>query len=115
MKPLVFLRRRDARPRLRNYLSGESSHTCHVCSRSSKLRHLLGVQMLLLLTGSVSYEGLVSCTCWFNVGIDLFGGGWQLSSGGPAYPLWRRLWKCLTLVAFKGVESRVIVVTSIAA
>ena len=115
MKPLVFLWRRDACPRLCNNLSRESSHTCNVCSRSSELCHLLGVQMLLLLTGSVSYEGLVSSTCWFNVGIDLFDGGWQLSSGGPAYPLWRRLWKCLTLAAFKGVESCVIVVASIAA
>ena len=115
MKSLVFLRRRDACSRFCNYLSRESSHTCHVCSRSSELRHLLGVQMLLLLTGSVSYEGLVSCTCWFNVGIDLFCGGWKLSAGAPAYPLWRRLWKCLTLATFKGVESCVIVVASIAA
>ena len=44
------------------------------------------------------------------MGIDLFCSGRQLSDSASTYPLWSRLSKCLTLRAFKSVESRVVVV-----
>ena len=110
LKCLLVLCRRDAHTCFANNLRREPTHTCNVSPCSSKLGGVLTVQMVLSITATMPWERVLPASYRFDMGIDLFCSGRQLSDSASTYPLWSRLSKCLTLRAFKSVESRVVVV-----